>query len=123
MNDERGQATAELALCLPLVALLLGLVVAAGRVVSDDARVWHAAREAARVAAVDADLAAIRAAAAHSGLDDIKVEVTPQEHERVAGEPATVTATYSPRVSVPVIGFLFARTELRATATMAIEVP
>ena len=123
MNDERGQATVELALCLPLVALLLGCVVAVGRVVSDNARVWHAAREAARVAAVDADLAAIRAAAARSGLDDIRIEVTPQEHERVAGEPATVTATYSPRVSIPVIGFLFARTELSATAAMAIEVP
>lgn len=124
MNDERGQATVELALCLPLVALLLGCVVAVGRVVADHARLWHAAREAARVAAVDADLAEIRmAAAARSGLQGIRIEVSPPEHERVAGEPATVTATYSPRVSVPLIGMLFARTELQATAAMAIEVP
>ena len=123
MSHERGQATVELALCLPIVVLLLGCVVAVGRVVSDHTRVWHAAREAARVAAVDADLAEIRFAAGRSGLDGIRVEVSPSEHERVAGEPATVTAIYSPRVTVPLIGTLLAPTELKATATMAIEVP
>lgn len=122
MND-RGQATVELALCLPIVALLLGCVVAVGGVVSDQARVWHAAREAARVAAVDPDIAEIRLAATRSGLEGVRVEVSPPEHERVVGEPATVTALYSPRVSVPLIGLLFARTEIRATAAMAIEVP
>lgn len=123
MSNEKGQSTVELALCLPFVALLLGCVIAIGGVASDRARVWHAAREAARVAAVDPDLEEIRMGAARSGLRDVRISVSPPEHERVAGEPATVTATYSPRVPVPLIGALFARIELSATAAMAIEVP
>ena len=123
MRDQRGQATLELALCLPFVVLLIGCVVGAGLVASDHARVWHAAREAARVAAVDPSFDAIRMAAEHSGLHGLSIAVQPAEHERVAGEPATVTATYTPRVPVPLIGALFERMKLSARAAMAIEVP
>ncbi len=123
MSDEAGQSTVELALCLPLVALLVGCVIAVGGVATDHARVWHAAREAARVAAVDPDLDEIRMGAARSGLQDIRISVSPAEHERVSGEPATVTATYSPRVPVPLIRVLFAGMNLTAKAAMAIEVP
>lgn len=123
MSTEKGQSTVELALCLPLVALLLGCIIAIGRVASDHARVWHAAREAARVAAVDADVDAIRSAAGRSGLRDVRIEVSPPSHERVAGEPATVTATYEPSVPVPLIGVLFSHVDITATAAMAIEVP
>ena len=122
-RDEEGQSTVELALCLPFVALLIGIVIAVGSVASDRARLWHAAREAARIAAVDPDLEEIRAGAARSGLRDVGIAVAPPAHERVAGEPATVTVTYSPGVQVPVIGHLFERMQLRATAAMAIEVP
>ncbi len=50
---ERGQATVELALVLPLVALLLLAMVQVGLVVRDQVLLTHAAREAAREAAVD----------------------------------------------------------------------
>jgi Flp pilus assembly protein TadG len=51
---ERGQATVELALILPVVALILAALVQTGMVVVDHVRLWHAAREAARAAVVDA---------------------------------------------------------------------
>src|SRR5207247_8954779 len=63
-----GQAAVELALVLPLVALLLLVLVQVGLVVRDQVLVVHAAREAAREAAVDAaPEAARRAAEASSG--------------------------------------------------------
>ena len=69
-TGDEGQAAVELALVLPLVALLLLALVQVGLVVRDQILVIHAAREAAREAAVDAgpDVPG-RAAAASSTLD------------------------------------------------------
>ena len=55
LHGERGQATVEAALVLPLVALLLLAVVQIGLLVRTELLVTHAAREAVRAAAVDAD--------------------------------------------------------------------
>ena len=49
---DRGQSTVEFALVLPLVVMVLLLVVQVGLVVRDQVLVVHAAREAARAAAV-----------------------------------------------------------------------
>ena len=51
-RGERGQATVELALCLPMLCLLLLGVVQVAVVVRDHLAVQVAAREAARAAAV-----------------------------------------------------------------------
>lgn len=120
---DRGQSTVELALSLPALALLLALVVEVGLLAGDQVRVWHAAREAARVAVVDADKEAIVEAAARAGLDDLEVSVDPETTFRVQGEPMEVTVTYSPDGHVPVIGLLFSGLSLRATAVMRIEEP
>lgn len=122
-NDACGQSTVELALCLPALALVLGFVVEVGLVASDQARLWHAAREAARVAAVDPDESAIRQAAARSGLDEIQVTVRPDSGFRVAGRPLEVTLAYRPNGHVPLVGELFDDLELEAETTMRIEEP
>ncbi|MDQ3941103.1 MAG: pilus assembly protein [Actinomycetota bacterium] len=121
--DERGQTTVEFALCLPFVALLLGAVVQVGLVVADHGRLWHAAREAARVATVDPDLGAIESAARNAGLSPVHVEVEPDALHRRQGDPVTVDLTYRPHGRVPLIGEMFQRLELRAVATMRIEQP
>lgn len=121
--EERGQATLELALALPLVAMLLGVVVETGALVADRARLAHAAREAARVAVVDADLAKIRAAAREGGLAGISVSVRPDPRWRVQGEPLTVELAYHPPGRVPLLGLLFNRLQLTSAATMRIEIP
>ena len=123
MTAERGQTTVELALCLPLIALVLGAVVQTGLVVSDQGRLWHAAREAARVAAVDDDPRAIEAAAAAGGLEPLDVRTEPRSIYRRQGDPVTVSVSYHPRSRVPLIGTLFERLELSARATMRIEQP
>ena len=53
VGRDRGQSTVEVALLLPFVALLLLAVVQVGLVARDQVLVVHAAREAARAAAVD----------------------------------------------------------------------
>ena len=49
-RDERGQATTELALVLPLIAVLLLLLAQVGLVLRDQLVLTHVAREAARAA-------------------------------------------------------------------------
>jgi TadE-like protein len=122
-SDAGGQSTVELALCLPALALVLGFVVEVGLVASEQARLWHAAREAARVAVVDPDESAVSRAAARSGLGGIKVTVHPDSGYRVAGRPLEVALSYRPKGHVPLVGELFDDLELNAQATMRIEEP
>lgn len=122
-RSQRGQSTVEFALCLPLVAVLVVLLVKVGTVAVDQSRLWHAAREGARVAAVDADEAAIRAAAESSGLSPLDVDIEPAALDRAMGGPVTVTVGHSPGGSVPLLGALLDDLKLTATATMRIETP
>ena len=121
--NERGQATVELALCLPLVALLLAAVVQVGLLVADQARLWHAAREAARTAVVEPDPNAARQAVRRVGLDHVDVGIVPEPAHRVQGKPLRVSLSYRPPDRVPLLGKLVRRVELRAAATMRIEQP
>lgn len=120
-RDERGQAATELALVLPLVVLLALLLVQAGLVVRDQVLVTHAAREAARAAAVDPDPSAARQAAERSARlapAHLSVEVGPR------GEPGglvTVTVRYRSPTDLPLIGPLVADPTLSAEATMRVE--
>ena len=119
----RGQSTVELALCLPALAFVLALVVEVGLVAGDQVRLWHAAREAARVAVVDPDLSDIEEAAARSGLEGIDVSVSPEPNYRVQGEPLEVDVEYRPGGHIPLIGELFSGLTMRASAAMRIEEP
>ncbi|MDQ3661643.1 MAG: pilus assembly protein [Actinomycetota bacterium] len=113
----------ELALCLPLLALVLGALVELSLLASDQVRLWHAAREAARAAAVEPDTAAAKAAAEQVGLADVAVSVTPGAAFRVRGEPVTATVTYRPPGHVPLLSEAVSRLELEARAVMRIEQP
>jgi len=120
VDGEHGQASVELALCLPVVAVLLLLVVQAGLVVADQVAVVQAAREAARRASVDPDPDAARPAALGGRLVPGRTTVTV---ERVAGPPEQVRATIAHRAAtdVPIVGPLLPDIDLSATASMAVE--
>lgn len=122
-GSEEGQATVELALLLPMLVLLALVLVEIGGIATDRVRVWHAAREAARVAIVDDDPVAIQDAADHSGLPGITVQVDPSPEDRVQGEPLTVHVAYRVEPSVPVVGAIFSGRMMEAAATMRIEQP
>jgi Flp pilus assembly protein TadG len=121
--DDRGQATLELALCLPVVALVLAAAVEVGAVASDQARLWHSAREAARIAAVDPDLRDIAAAARHSGLENVSIVVRPAAPYRIQGDPVTVELSYGPQASILLLAPVIDHMTLSARATMRVEQP
>jgi Flp pilus assembly protein TadG len=120
-RDERGQATVELALLLPIVAVLLLGTLQVALIARDQVLVTHAAREAARVAAVDpgpgAPLAAALAAAPLD-RDRLKVQVSGRGP---AGSRVTVVVTYRALTRVPIIGALLRDPVLTARATMRVE--
>ena len=122
-RSEAGQATLELALCLPAVALLIAGIVELGLWVGDRTHVIHAAREAVRVAAVDPDSDDIQRAAEDTGLQGIDVEVDPGAQGRVVGEPVEVTVTLPSTSRVPLAGSLFRFGAIEASAVMRIESP
>ena len=102
MNREQGQATVELALLLPLLALVTLAVVQVGLVARDRVALTHVAREAARAAVVDPSPGRVRAAAVRaSSLDPRRLRVV------VRGDvDVTVEVTYRSPTDVPLIGRL-----------------
>jgi len=118
---ERGQATVELALVLPLVVALVLLVLQAGLVGRDQVLVVHAAREAARVAAVDADAGAPSAAArAATPLDGSRLRVTVGPRGG-PGSIVRVEVSYRCPTDVPLVGRFAGDVELHASAAMRVE--
>ncbi len=116
---DRGQATVELALALPLLCLLVLAVVQVGVVVRDQLAVQLAAREAARAAVVAADPVAAATPAAQRA-----VQLSPlQVRVGAAGDTVTVTVTYIEPTDVPLIGALLPDVAVSATVTMAVEPP
>jgi hypothetical protein len=122
-RPQGGQATLELALALPMVAVVIAGLVETAMVAGDQLRLWHAAREAARVAVVDPDPNAAERTIAEQGFADAIVDVTPPATGRLQGEPLTVSVDYRRPARVPVIGHIFNGLELRVRATMRIEQP
>ena len=118
-RQDRGQATVELALCLPLVCLLLLGVVQIAVVVRDQLAVVLAAREAARAAAASADPqgAGADAASRSIALRPLRVDVVD------AGDTVTASVHHRAETSVPLIGALLPDIDLVGRATMAIEPP
>lgn len=123
VGGERGQASVELALLLPVVVIALLAVLQFGLVARDVILVTHAAREAARAAAVDPAPTAARAAAvASSGLDGERMDLD------LAGRAGTgsrvrVEMTYRVPTDVPIFGALMGDRTVRSSATMRVEGP
>ncbi|HET8618513.1 MAG TPA: TadE family type IV pilus minor pilin [Acidimicrobiales bacterium] len=120
-RTDRGQATVELALLLPFVALLLLAFVQAIVVARDQLLVTHAAREAARAAAVDADPGAARRAAVAAGpLAGERLEVDVGERGAPGGR-VRVEVRYAEPTHLPLVGRMVGDLTLRSDATMRVE--
>ncbi len=120
-HRDEGQASVELALVLPLVIILLLVVVQVGLVVRDQILVVHAAREAAREAAVDpAPDAPRRAALASSTLAGDRLTVT-STGRGPAGSRVRVEVAYRSPTALPLVGAAVGDLTLRAAVTMRVE--
>ncbi len=113
--SQAGQATVELAAVLPLLFGLVLLVVQAGLVVRDQVLVVHAAREAARVAAIEGDRAAAFAAArSATGLDRDRLAV----EVRWSSNQVTASVRFRSLVVVPLLRRTLPAVPLSAAVTM-----
>jgi len=120
-RDESGQATAELALLLPAMLVIVLAVAQLALIWRSQLLVTQAAREAARIGAVSADPAAIAAAARRAtGLDPTRVEVTIVERG-APGEIVAVRVRYFPVDPLPIVGAATTSVVVSATATMLVE--
>ncbi|MCY3642050.1 MAG: pilus assembly protein [Acidimicrobiaceae bacterium] len=116
--DQAGQSTVEFALMVPFLALMLLTVVQVGLLVRTRVLVTHAAREAARSAAVGGADGEVRSAAlASADLDPRRLQVL----VRRSGGRATVELTYVEATDVPVVGPLVGEAVFEARATMRLE--
>jgi Flp pilus assembly protein TadG len=114
---ERGQASVELALVLPVLILFLLGFVQTALVARDQVLLQDAARAAAREASVGADPDRIRDAARRS-LAGVTVDV---QRTGGVGDPVVVVARYHDRTDLPIVGRLFPDLDLTARATMRVE--
>lgn len=120
-SGDRGQATVELALALPLVGLLLLGLVQVAVVARDQVLVAHAAREAARSAAVDGHVDAARRAAEQAGplaVDRLDVAVTGRQG---VGSRVRVVVRYTVPLRLPLVAQGGIDVQLRSSATMRVE--
>lgn len=120
---DRGQAVIELALALPLVALLLLGVAQVMAVAVHRMAVVHAARDAVRAASVSADPAIAARLAAARTLSDATVTVTLAGPAAAGEGTVTVAVVSRDDTEVPLIGAVIPPVELEARATMALEPP
>jgi hypothetical protein len=119
--DQRGQAAVELALCLPFIAMLALLLLQVALVVRDQVLVTHAARAAAREAAVSADAGAVRSAALGAGdLDATRLRVTVRSRGR-PGSHVIAEVRYASPTDIPLVGVLVGDVHLSSAAAMRIE--
>lgn len=114
---EPGQATAELAVVLPVVLLLALTLIQAALVFRDDLALVAAAREAARAAALDADPGGAGRAAATV----LPGAVVRPYSRPPAGEMVEVTVAYRSFTTLPLVGPLLPDPLLLAHTAMRVE--
>ena len=121
ISGDEGQSTVELALALPMVALLALGLIQIGLIVHQQVLVTHIAREGARAAAVDESPDAAReAVVAGAPLDPERVVVEVLGRGET-GSRVTVTVTYDAPMVIPLVGTLMDDVSLTAAATMRVE--
>jgi len=118
-DDQRAQATVELAIVLPIVVIFVLGVFQVALVARDQLAIELAAREAARAAAVSADPAGAAGAAARRVVDLAPIDVSVS----VAGDVVRVRVSYVNPTDVAIIGAAIGDVSIEASATMALEPP
>jgi hypothetical protein len=117
-QTDHGQATVELALGMPVLALVVLAVLQVGVVARNRLAVELAAREGARAAASSPSVGAARSAAERAiSLRPIDLAVVDDGHT------VTVTVRYVDHTEAPIVGAAMPDVVLQATVSMAVEPP
>lgn len=118
---ERGQATVELALLLPLLVALSLAVIQVGMLTADRLAVIDAARVGARAAALRPERAAVDRAFADQGID-LREGSARLSGELRPGGVATITVRRPP-TRLPVVGRALGNMEISETLVFRVEDP
>ena len=120
-RGQRGQATLEVALALPVITVVALAVVQVGVVARDRVALVHAAREAIRTAIVDPGPAGVTAAArAATSLDPSRLSVEVVGGAE-SGDPVQVRVRYRCPTDVVVVGTLLPDIELSEAFSAVVE--
>ena len=118
---QAGQATVELSLILPFLGFIALFVGQVGVIAVDAVLVHHAAREAARAAAVQPEVAsALVAAQGAAGLEAERV-VGELVGGRATGDTLRATVSYRAPTDVPFVGALIGDIELSSSVAIRVE--
>ncbi|MDP9442783.1 MAG: pilus assembly protein [Actinomycetota bacterium] len=120
-GGDEGQAATELALVLPLLVALLLCAAQVALVARDQILVVHAAREAARQAAVGATPAAVRAAAARAAGVKVGSLTTDTSYQGGPPDIVVVRVRFRSFTDIPLVGPLLPDPVLWAKAAMRPE--
>lgn len=116
-QDQRGQATVELAVLLPVVITLLLVVLQVALVVRDQMVVLHATRAAGRAVIVEPSESVAREAVERSGAPGASTSV---DGPLRPGSLVTVTVSMAP-TEVPIVGRVLAGRRITERLTVQIE--
>lgn len=120
-RSERAQATAELALVLPLVVIVLLVAMQVVLVMRDAVALTSAARAGARRAMVDPSPGMVRAAVTGETALVTRRFGVDIAGGAGAGDMVTVTVTYRSPTDVPIVGAFVGDVELRERFTVLRE--
>lgn len=120
-HHDRGQATVELALAMPVLCLLLLGIVQFAVVIRDQLVVIEAARAGARAASVSLDPTGSAAGAVDSAVGPGLAP--PTTRTSVSGRYVTVRVSMVSTTDVPLIGLLLPDVEVDSDTTMILEPP
>jgi phosphoribosylpyrophosphate synthetase len=119
--EQHGQVTAELALLMPFVLVMVLAVAQIVVIWRTELLVTHAARAAVRAATVSPDVGAMhRAAALADGLDSARLQVVVVERGD-PGDIVTVRVSYGPVDRLPIVGVATRAVVVSASASMLVE--
>ncbi len=114
-DHQRGQATVEFALLLPVVVVTLLLIAQIGLVARAKVMLTHAAREGVRVAAVGGSDAQVIEAVKDAGvLGDNQIKVSVVRESAIV----TVLVVYVMKTDVSVVGAVLGDPTMSSIATM-----
>ncbi len=131
-KQNRGQASIQTAIVLPVLILLLFSLFEFGQVMNQYLVLTAAAREGARSAAVGNDFAAraaVNNAVASIGNNDLLVNIGYANGKRAQGESVTVTVSKPLTVITPILRDIINHASipepltLRGQSVMRVEVP
>lgn len=117
IKDEKGVSSVEFALILPILVMLMVGILEFGMAYSNYIAVTHAAREGARLAAVNQfSETIVREKAYPVNPDSISISYP---NGNIHGEPVLVTIRYNKKIEIPLWGSIVV--PLESWASMRIE--